>query len=299
MNETTRALIASASSGMIIGAAMVATGSVVDDAGPVGITFIRYFVGVIFLLPVAFQVRWRPVSPRDLAAIVILGIFQFAVLIVLLNFSVIYIEVSLSLLIFATLPLQTMLIAIALGQEHFTGRKLIGILLTIVGVGYAVGATSLAQPLGEDGWWGVLAAFASALVGALCSVFYRPYLIRYPTSQVSTMAMAASVLVLAGLAVAEGLPAALPAFDFNVWAALIFIGLSSSIGYSCWLYGLRHTVPSNVTVFLGLSPISAAIIAAIFIAQPLTTADIIGSLLVALGLVVSLWQRRSKSAAIP
>ncbi|PHQ66491.1 MAG: permease [Sneathiella sp.] len=294
------ALVAAALMAIIVGAAIVATSSIVADAGPVTIAFLRYFIGVILMLPLALRLKWSPVPAKDLLPIAVLGIFQFAVLIVLLNFSVIYIDAGLAALIFATLPLLTIILASALGQEQFTGRKFVGILLTILGVGYAVGATAFTEPLGPGGWLGILAAFASALCGAACSVFYKPYLIRYPTLQISIMAMSASVLALAGLAVMEGMPAALPTFSIGVWAILLFIGLASAGGYYLWLYALRHALASNVAVFLGFSPISAAVIAALFIAQPLTRQDIIGSLLVASGLLISLWQRRAITpAAIP
>ncbi len=291
MSREWAALLAAAISGAIVGAATVATGSIVSEIGPVTIAFIRYLIGVLLLLPLALRIKWNPVSPKEFIAIFLFGTFQFAVLITLLNFSVIYITAGLAVLIFASLPLQTMALAILFGRETFTLRKLIGIVLTIAGVGFAVGATAFTGEIDTMGWVAVGAAFSSAFVGALCSVLYAAYMPRYPTLQISTMAMGCAVVFLFGLALMEGELGALPSYSLNIWLVLLFVGLASAVGYFCWLYALAHIPPSNVTVFLGLSPITATILGAIFISQPLALADFIGTFLVIAGLVISLWRR--------
>lgn len=296
MNRANMALMAAAMSGIVVGAATVATGSIVNEIGPVTIAFCRYLIGVLLLLPLAVRIRWSPVTLRDFLLILLFGIFQFAVLIILLNFSVIYIAAGLAVLIFASLPLLTMAIAILLGRERFTYRKLAGIILTIVGVGFAVGATAFAQDIGTMGWLGIGAAFLSAFLGALCSVLYGAYMPRYPTLQISTMAMGCAVVFLFGLAVMEGMVDAVPGFSTTTWLVLSFIGFSSAVGYFCWLFALAYIPPSNVTVFLGLSPITASILGALFIAQPLSARDLIGAALVIAGLVISLWRKEEVDA---
>lgn len=106
-------------------------------------------------------------------------------------------------------------------------------------------------------WLGDGAVLISAFSAALCSVLYRPYLQKYPPLQVSVYAMLASVLFLAILAMDEGFFRAVPQFTLSGWMAIGFIGISSGIGYYLWLWALRHTTPTNVTVFLALNPITA------------------------------------------
>src|SRR5919108_5808200 len=103
-------------------------------------------------------------------------------------------------LIFAVFPLLTMLLSAALGRERITLAKSAGVLLTIVGVGLALGEKAVEGGGSAHGWIGELAVFASALCGAVCSVFYRPYLKKYPTLPVSAFAMLASVVFLGALA---------------------------------------------------------------------------------------------------
>ena len=55
-----------------------------------------------------------------------------------------------------------------------------GGMLTIAGVGLALGEKALERGALAEAWIGELAALASAFCGASCAVLYRPYLRRYP-----------------------------------------------------------------------------------------------------------------------
>ena len=115
-------------------------------------------------------------------------------------------------------------------------------------------------------------------------MLYRPYLARYPTLPVSAFAMLASVGFLAALAAPEGFFAAPPRFSPAGWLAVGFIGAGSGIGYYLWLWALRHASATEVTVFLALSPITAAWLGALWLGERTSVASVLGLALVAVGL---------------
>ena len=53
MTTARLALAAAAATGVQVGAAIVATRLVVDQTGPGSLAFLRYLIGVLFLLPAA------------------------------------------------------------------------------------------------------------------------------------------------------------------------------------------------------------------------------------------------------
>ena len=283
----TRAAVAAAGAGILVGAAMVATRSVVHQTGPASLALLRYAIGFCCLLPPALMTRRLRFEPRDLLPIALLGIVQFGILIALLNYALRFIPSARGALIFATVPLLTMLLAAALGREVLSPAKAIGVLLTIAGVGVTLGEAALQRGIGGNEWMGEVAAGASAACGAVTSVLYRPYLRKYPTLPVSAVAMLASVVFLAFLAAGEGFFAAWPSFTRSGWAAIGFIGLASGIGYYLWLWALNNTTPTRVTVFLALSPITAAGLGAGLLGETLSSATLLGLVCVVLGLVVS------------
>ncbi len=288
------ALLAAAATGVQVGAAMVVTRFVIEQTTPIPLAMLRYALGFLTLLP-AVLVAHRSdaargssirIAGRDLLPIALLGIGQFGLLIALLNYGLQFIPSARAALIFATFPLLTLLLASAMGIERMTLARTTGVLIAIAGVGFAL-AERLGGSAERSAWIGDVAVFASTLAGAICSVLYRPYLRRYPTLPVSALAMLASVVVLAMLSAHEGFFSAPPHFTPGGWAAIVFIGISSGVGYFLWLYALGHASPTRVTVFLSLSPITAALLGAWLLDEPLTTGLAIGSACVVAGLFLA------------
>lgn len=294
-------LLAAAATGIQVGAAIVASRFAVAEVPPLTLAMLRYAVGFACLLPFAWVPAWRalraPPPPvagshaRDLLAMAGLGIGQFGILIALLNFGLQHVDAAEAALVFSLFPLLTLLLSAALGQERVTWPLLAGVLLSIGGVALAL-APKLRVPGGLH-WWGEAAAAAAALVGAVCSVLYRPFLRRYPTVPVSAFAMLASVLFLAGAAAAEQWPQRLAGITPGAWAAVGFIGVSSGVGYFWWLYALRHEAPTRVTVFLALNPVTAALLGWAWLGEPLHAATLGALALIA----VALWLATSIPAA--
>ena len=263
------ALLAAAATGVQVGAAIVASRMVVAEVPPLTLAMLRYGIGFLCLLPfvlrpgMAEQHAPRRWPLRDVLAMAALGLGQFAILIALLNFGLQSVGAAQGALIFSLIPLLTLLLSALLGREAISVRLMLGVLLSITGVALSM-APKLAN-FGAGPWWGELAVLASAAVGATCSVFYRPYLQRYPTLKVSAFAMLASVLFLAVLALHEGWPTRVQHLLAPTWGVVFFIGASSGIGYFLWLYALKHESPTRVTIFLALNPLTAALLGALLL----------------------------------
>jgi drug/metabolite transporter (DMT)-like permease len=278
-------LWAAATTGVQVGAAMVATRYAVDAAGPASLGFWRYLIGLMCLLPVVLLRPWRRIALRDLLPIGLLGVGQFAILIVLLNYALLHIPAARASLLFATFPLMTMLLSAALGRERFTPAKVGGSLLTFAGVAVALGGAALGPDVEQGSpWLGTLAALGAAFSGAACSISYAPYVARYSSLHVTSVAMLAAVVVLAAMAIPEGLFAGWPAFTWGEGAAIVFIGVSSGVGFFCWVYALGNAPPTLVTMFLALGPMTAALGGTLLLGEPLPLAALLGLACVIAGL---------------
>lgn len=282
--------LAAITNGILVGAAIVATRFVIGQSSPASLALLRYTVGFgCLLIPVLLAPRPR-FARGDLLPIALLGITQFGILITLLNYALQYIPSARAALLFSSFPLLTMLIAAALGHERLTLYKSAGVLLTIVGVGFALGEKSLALAESTERWRGEIAVLLSAFSGALCSVLYRPYLRKYPALPVSAFAMLASVGFLAIFAAGEGFFSHPLHFTSGGWLSVLFIGLCSGVGYYLWLWALSRTAATNVTVFLALNPITATILGALLLGERVTAQFLIGLGCVAVGLWVAHWR---------
>jgi drug/metabolite transporter (DMT)-like permease len=283
---------AAAAVGVQVGAAIVATRSVAGELGPATLAALRYAIGLASLLPFVWPALVR--VPRAAAPwrgdglrIVLLGIGQFGLLIALLNVGLRSVPAAKGALLFATFPLLTLLVAAVLGHERLAWRKSLGAALTLGAVALALGPQAWRGGSDGGGLGGELAILASALCGAVCSVLYRPVLRRHAALPVSAIAMAAAVVVLAVVAPFESAAARLPQLGARSWAAIAFIGVSSGIGYFLWLWALRHAAASRVSLFLSLSPLTAMLLGALLLGEPLQATLIAALALVAAGLWVA------------
>ena len=274
-------LAAAALAAFLVGAAMVATRFVIEQTTPATLALLRYAIGVAILLPIALARGPIRIARRDLLPVAALGIGQFGILIALLNYGLQSVPASRASVLFTAFPLLTLLVAALIGAERLSAVKALGAVLTMAGVGLALlDRLALAEAVGS----GEAAVLASALIGAICAVFYRPYLRRYPVLPVSVIAMLASVMFLAVLAAGEGVLRAPPRIDAPGWAAVVFIGLASALGYWLWLWALGRTSPTRVTSWIALSPITASVLGAVLLAEPLGTTFLAGLACVAVGI---------------
>jgi drug/metabolite transporter (DMT)-like permease len=283
LNRTSLAVLAAAATGVQVGAAITATRYVAADISPASLAFLRYAIGVACLIPaVAMAPRVR-FARADILPIATLGIGQFGVLIALLNYGLKTVPAGRGALIFASFPLITLIVAALLGHERVTLRKIAGILATLAGVALALGD----KIFGAGSLTGEIAILASAATGAVCSVLYRPYLRRYPTLPVSAFAMAAAAAALLTPAALDDLFVAPAHLGVSAWAAIVFIGLSSGSFYVLWLWALKNIAATRVTVFLSLSPVTAAVLGVTLLGEPVTAAMIAGVACVAAGLWIA------------
>jgi drug/metabolite transporter (DMT)-like permease len=279
------ALATAALVGIQVGACIAGSRWVVPDLGPLSLTFLRYAIALLSLLPFlgGAGAALARLSARDALLVVVLGITQFGLLIVLLNLGLQHIDAGLGALLFATFPLMTLTIATLAGLERFDTALAAGVLLSIVGVGVALGVRPPTVSNAELAA-GAACVLAAALCGAVCSVLYRPLLRRHAMLPLGALAMAAAVAVLAPAAWAEGLVVRAAALHAAQWAVVVAVGLSSGVSYWLWLWALKHTAPTKATTFLALSPVTAALIGTFALGEPLGAGLLLGMLCILGGL---------------
>jgi drug/metabolite transporter (DMT)-like permease len=120
---------------------------------------------------------------------------------------------------------------------------------------------------------------------------YGRYVARYSALYVTALAMLIAVAFLGALAAGEGFFAALPAFSATEWSAIVFIGVSSGIGFFLWVYALGNAPPMLVTMFLGLSPITAALGGTLLLGEALPVSALVGLACVIAGLGLALQEK--------
>lgn len=266
-------------SGVQAGAALVASRLVVGQTDPFTLALLRYAISLAVLLPLALRRPWPRVPRRHWLPLIALGAAQFALMTVLLNLAVSLAPSARVSLIFATAPMITYLMSLALGHESLLRDRALGVAACLGGVALVLG-----ERVGAGSIWGDLAAVAAAVVLAGCNVTFRPMLGRYPALPLGVMAMAAGVATLLPISLGNGGIAALPALDLVGWLLVAGLGTTSALSFQAWIWAIGQVGATRIALFLSLGPITAMALGWAWAGEPVTTLFLAGLALVLAGL---------------
>lgn len=233
------------------------------------VTFValRFGLGFLLLLPIALLLRCRWPTGRDWIAVALLGILFFAVFQGIFNLALEYTSAARGALALSTLPLMTMLAAAALGVERLTARKSLGVLIAVAGVAIALTAGLRDAPPGA--WRGDAIMAAGTLTFALYNVWSRPFIARSSPLGFVTAGMGFGSALAALASLLGGGFASAAGFGAGQWAAALYAGsVGAALTFYLWVYALAHTTPTRVTNAITLNPVTAAIVAAFLVDEP-------------------------------
>jgi drug/metabolite transporter (DMT)-like permease len=185
----------------------------------------------------------------------------------------------------ATTPLFTVLVAQAFTRdEKATPAKLVGVGLGLVGVALMIGL-DLVSGFGSH-LLSELAVLAAALSYAFAGVFGRRFRGRPPLVVAAGQLTGSSVLILP-LALLIDRPWLGASPSLRVWAALIGLALlSTALAYVIFFRILGRAGATNLLLVTFLIPVSALLLGVAFLAESFTVHQLIGMLLIGLGLAV-------------
>jgi len=288
MNRTLLANLAAAAAALSAGGAVVATRMVVAETDPATLAFYRYLIAALCLAPVPLAM-WRRagVGARDVVAFMAFGALFFGFFPWAFTASLDHTTAARGAIGLATIPIQTLAVAVLFGRERLTAAKLASVALAFIGVTVAFGREAL-QPGQDTSFLGEGLMLAGAFSAAVYSVFSRPLLRRYGSLFVTAVTMLFGTLALALPAAAEGGLSHWPVLSVGGWWALAFLGVvAGAAQFTLFSWALQWLAPSRVVIYLTLVPVSAMALAVLILGEAVTAAMAAGLLLVVSGVFVA------------
>jgi len=261
--------------------------SAVGVLPPVGFTFLRFVIASVTLLAL---LRWREGSialpRRDFLAICGLGALGFGVYQILWTTGLTTVAAGDSALIIASGPVLVAILAVAARSDVLTPAKLIGAIVSFVGVG-AVIASGPGLTLGRS-----IGGEALTLLGAGCWSFYMafgaPYLGRYSPLRATAWATVAGTVVLAPIATVQLTTVSADAFTPGVLGAVLYSGfLAAGVSNVVVQNGIRVVGPTRTAAYQFLVPALAVLLAAAFLAEPIRPGQIVGGAVIVAGVLIT------------
>lgn len=265
------------------------------EVPPVGLSFWRWVVGVLVLLPfvVRHGARCWPIYRRYRSAFALLGFYMIGsttlVLVALGMTSAINVS-----LINAVQPTLTVLFAWLFFGEGLNARRTVGIVCGVVGVAVMVSRADLTLLTGLDFQSGDLVALF-----AMCGFSgYALNLHRLPrelsgVESLFAITVAGTVLLLPFYVVESIVWKTVPVSTTSIGAILVLALLVSVFGNLMWNAGNRLIGPARAAIFINLIPVFGTVLAIILLDERLYRYHLAGGALVGLGLYLAAVQRRN------
>ena len=264
MNGVAAAVVSSA----LGGTAAALTRYVIGASDPVTLAALRFGIGFLLIFPLALALRARWPQGRDWIGVALLGIAFFALFFFLYNIAMGYTSAARGSLALATLPLTTMLLAAFLGRESLSKRKFAGVLTAVSGVVIALWGGLADAPPGA--WRGDLVMLGATVVMALYSIWSRPFMARSSMLGFLAAGMGFGALASVALSFFTGGYLLVEKLNSQQWLAILCLGVfGGAAAFYLWVYALERTTPTRVTNTMTVNPVSASLLAAVLVGEPL------------------------------
>lgn len=254
---------------------------------PVSFAFLRFGTAAVTLLLV---MRWREGSwgwpGRDAAAILGLGALGFGIYQMLWSVALQDIPAGDSALLVATTPVITALLAVRTRADVLTPIKLVGSLVSFAGVAVVI-ASGPGVAFGGAIVGDVLTLVA-AVLWSIYTVFGAAVLRRHSALQTTAWAMVGGSLVMLIPGIAQGAATDWASVDASAWLGLAFsafipAGVANVVVFSA----IRLLGPTRISAYQFLVPFIAVMLGAVVLAEPVRIGQLLGGLVIILGVIVT------------
>jgi drug/metabolite transporter (DMT)-like permease len=269
---------------------------VYTEIPPLGLSFWRWFLAALVLLPLVWRdlSRKLPLIKANIKLIALLAFFQVgasATLLVALNHTT---AINASL-INAAQPVMTIVPAWILTRERITFGQGVGIILGLIGVVIMVsqGNLEILKSL-EFNSGDILAVLA-----VLGWTIYSTLIHRVPSELglMTTLFLVyiAGTIGLLPFYIAETIFSRPVPLSWLTVGVVAFLGIFvAAIAVSIWTASVRSIGPNRATIFLNVIPVFGVSMAIIFLGEQLFSFHLIGAAFIGTGMVLVIFMARRK-----
>ena len=275
---------------MVWGSNFVFGKMLVQDFSPALLTMLRLLFIVLFLIGLSsYKKHFKRVNKSDLLAVFFLGIIG-----VFINQWSFFVglqtaDPTTSALILATTPILTSVLAAIFLKEKLTIRMLLGSIVAIIGIYFVVAKGNLSSLHIDKGlFWIVITMMTFAIMIIMTRLLSH----RIDPLTITLYSNVVGLIVSIPFAFLLDTPLQISSkmsdWSFLIGTAVVVHGIATLI----WNNNIRHVDASKASILSNLEPFVAMIMGLILLYKPITGAEILGSLFIVGGVVLSTYQRK-------
>lgn len=274
----------------------------------------RMLAALPFMLYLAFFKPGRiPFDKRDMLKIIVISSLGMALFQILFPLGVDQTSAPLGGILMATMPVHVVIISLMFRLERPRLISIAGVLLTVLGLGIIMAASGIgsggsiggieagnAADLGDETTlFGIAMIVISEFGYAINTTFLRPFMKKYPSLQVTGLALTVAVVLFLGVNGRYLVRLNFSEVSQQTWWAVLYSGLFPLFVCNVlWNLSVKHIGSTRVAVYGNLPPVFVLLFGAIILNQVLYSLQIVGAAVVLTGVVMVQMREKSEKAEI-
>ena len=276
-----------------------------DDFNPIQLTFTRFFIGGLFLLPfaiVSLHKKQKYLSKKDLLYFAFLGFLGIVISMCLYQLAVLTTKASVVAVLFSCNPVFVTILAFLLLKENIHKSNVLALILEIIG------SLIIINPFNTKlNIFGVLLTIASTLIFALYGVYGKRKCLKFGGIVVTCFGFifgSLEMLILIGLSHISYISnilannnvlsifSSIPLFtgySIQTLPVIIYICIiNTGLGFAFYFKAMEETSAQTTSLVFFFKPILAPILALILLHEVIPFNMIIGIVFILLGSLSSI-----------
>lgn len=272
------------------GGTFIAGRYVAGSVGPFSAAFLRFAVAgaCLVCLTVWQQGRLPSLRPRQRIGVALLGLTGVFAYNVFFFRGLALIDAGRASLIIACNPVFITVLSAWIFRERLGPLRLAGTLLSVTGALVVISRGDLLHALAGGVGAGELFIFGCVVSWVAYSLVGK--LVLQGLSPLATVTYAAlwGALLLLVPALAEGLLRDVASYRPGDWCSLVYLGFFGTVIGFVWYYqGIQRIGPGRASLFINFVPISAIVLADLFLDEAVTPSLLVGLLMVSSGVYLT------------
>ena len=283
-------------SAMLGGSTFVFTRYVVDSIDPFTLSFLRYGLTglILFLLSISVYMN-KNFAKADLIPMCFLGL---AMITLFPNFMALGLEHTTAAragLLYATMPLCTIIIAYFFNIEKITLNKSLAVLLAILGVSFCM--SERVDNNFQDTLKGDFLMMIGVLSASCFTVFSGKYLKKYGNIPVMIFVILIGTILnlIISMIFGNSIISLLEINKFEAAALLMLIIPGGVVMMYCWGKALQLISPTQAAISLGFNPLTAILLGSIILNEEITFKLGIGFISILMAIILANWKSKIKA----
>jgi drug/metabolite transporter (DMT)-like permease len=271
------------------GSAFIAGKFAVQSFEPATVAFLRFFGASILLFPLMWimEKNRKKLTLKDIGLFTVLGLTGIALYNICFFLASKHAPVIKSSLFIASNPVLIVLLSGLFLKETISKNNIIGMIIALTGVTFIITDGHLLT-LFQLGFEPIDFVLLGAVISwALYSVVGKVVLKKFSAVESTTYAVAFGTLFLLPFALVETSWQDVQQASITTWVAIAHMSIFVTVvSFVMYYYGIKEVGAAKASIFINVMPVSAVLMATIYLGETFTWAHGVGAVFVLSGVYV-------------